>query len=354
MLFKQNYQNIAKEILNEIEEGKLLPLSIIYNAKYYAELIKKAEEIKAKYKKVFVIGMGGSFLGAKTITEGLGLSQKIEFLYYIEEDILQSKLQEITQEDLCIFISKSGETVEVLYILEKILKTNFKNIIGITAQPEGKLSQICLQNGFEILKHEEVSGRFSFLTSVGILPSLIAGLNLEEFLNGVKMAINTTLVKQDENFYKYLNSQLFNKNLNLNILMPYSLKLKTLTNWFCQLYAESLNRKEFKIMPYPSIGTVDQHSVLEGYLQNPEDKMITFIARKDQSLLYKEYILTKTICMQRGIEVRTFEFAEIGSKELGFLMAYFAIEVILIARVLGINPFNQEMVEKRKNLKIHL
>ena len=349
---KQNYFSTANEIYSEILNNQLAPISIAFDNKYYIELNQKAQEIKTKYNKIFVVGMGGSFLGAKTIIEGLNLLQKLEFIYYIEDDILNPKLQEITGQDLVICISKSGETTEVLYILEKLLKSNFKNIIGITANLSGKLAKICNQNNFEILKHEEVSGRFSFLTNVGILPSLIAGFNLENFLLGVKDAINIILVKYDESFYKHLNSQLFNKNLNLNILMPYSFKLKTLTNWFCQAYAESINRKEFKIMPFPSIGTVDQHSVLEGYLQNPEDKMITFIAKKETSLLYKEYLLTKKICTERGMEVRTFEFEQIQEKEIGFLMTYFAIEIIFIARILGINPFNQEMVEKRKKLNI--
>ena len=349
---KKDYSHILNYIQSDIIENELSPIGVIFNQKYYQEMQKKAEEIKAKYSKVFIVGMGGSFLGAKAIIDGLGLSKSIEFIYCIEEDLLQKKIAEITMQDLVICISKSGETVEVLHILEKLLEVNFKNIIGLTANNKSKLGNICHENHFEVLKHEEISGRFSFLTNVGILPSLIAGFPLEEFMKGVKEAIDTILNKQDDNFYKHLNSQLFNKKLTLNILMPYSFKLQTLTSWFCQLYAESLNRREFNIMPYPSIGTTDQHSVLEGYLQNPEDKIITFIVKKDGSLLYREYFLTKAICMQRGIEVRTFEFSEIGAKEIGFLMTYFAIEVIFIAKAIGVNPFNQEMVEKRKGLKI--
>ncbi len=348
------YSNIALDIKNDITEGRLLPISIAFNDKYYEELSKKAADIKSKYKNIFVVGMGGSFLGAKTIIDGLKLNKNVDFIYYIEEEVLDSKLAQITNEDLVICISKSGNTTEVLYILNKLLDKNFKNIIGITKNNEGELAKICIKKGFEILKHEQVSGRFSFLTNVGILPSLIAGMDLKSFLDGVKNAIKTIITDNDENFYKHLNSQLFNKNLNLNILMPYSLKLKALTQWFCQLYAESLNRKEFKIMPYPSIGTIDQHSVLEGYLQNPDDKMITFIAKKDVSRLYHEYLLTKIICTERGMDVRAFEFHEIGAKELGFLMTYFAIEVIFIARAIGIDPFNQEMVERRKKLILNV
>jgi glucose-6-phosphate isomerase len=354
MILVDTYSNTAKEIYGEIDKKLLQAISIYKDDVYYANLKQKADEIKKKYKKVFIVGMGGSFLGSKTIVESLNLSNNLDFIYYIEDEILLPKLSSITNEDLVICISKSGQTTEVLYILEKLLEANFKNIIGITANLNGRLASICVENGFEVLKHEEVSGRFSFLTNVGILPSLIAGIDLQKFLEGVKEAINLILVKKDEDFFTHLKSQLFNKNLNLNILMPYSFKLKALTNWFCQLYAESLNKDGFTIMPYPSIGTMDQHSVLEGYLQNPEDKMITFIIKKDDSLLYKEYLLTKKICLERGMEIRSFEFFEIKEKEIGFLMTYFAIEVIFIARVLGINPFNQEMVEKRKKLKEEL
>jgi glucose-6-phosphate isomerase len=351
MILVDTYSNTAKEIYGEIDKNLLQAISIYKNDVYYANLKQKADEIKKKYKKVFIVGMGGSFLGSKAIIESLNLSSDVDFIYYVEDEILFPKLSSITNDDLVICISKSGQTTEVLYILEKLLEANFKNIIGITANLNGRLASICGKNGFEVLKHEEVSGRFSFLTNVGILPSLIAGIDLQKFLQGVKDAVELILVKKDDDFFTHLKSQLFNKNLNLNILMPYSFKLKALTNWFCQLYAESLNKNGFKVMPYPSIGTMDQHSVLEGYLQNPEDKMITFIIKKDDSVLYKEYLLTKKICSQRGMEIRSFEFSEIKEKEVGFLMTYFAIEVIFIARVLGINPFNQEMVEKRKKLK---
>jgi glucose-6-phosphate isomerase len=348
----KDYIKVANELYGQILETKALPIGIFSNIEYYQNLQKKAQEIKEKYKKVYIVGMGGSFLGAKTIIEGLNLSKIVDFIFYIEDDILETKLNEITNDSLVICISKSGQTVEVLYILEKLLQRKFKNVIGLTENLNGRLASICNQNGFEILKHEAASGRFSFLTNVGILPSLIADLDLSKFLEGVKSAINLILVENEPNFYKHLHSQLLNKNLNLNILMPYSLRLESFTKWFCQLYAESLNREEFNVMPFPSIGTLDQHSVLEGYLQNPQDKMITFIIKKERNLLYREYLLTKQICLERGLEVRVFEFDKIGAKEIGFLMTYFAIEVIFIARVLGIDPFNQEMVEKRKKLNI--
>lgn len=350
MAENSNFNIIADDLYHEILNGELAPFTIAFNEEYYSNLKEKSLQIHSKYKKVFIVGMGGSFLGAKTIIEGLKLNKNVEFIYYIEEPLVSEKLAQITKDDLVICISKSGQTTEVLYVLEKLLELNFKNIIGLTANNNSKLAKICHENGFEVLKHEEISGRFSFLTNVGILPSLIAGLNVQAFLSGVKEAIEKILVLKDKSFYKSIKTQLFNKNLNLNILMPYSFSLKTFTQWFCQLYAESLNRKEFKIMPFPSLGTVDQHSVLEGYLQNPEDKMITFIVKNEESLLFQEYLLTKRICIERGMEVRTFEFPQIGAKELGFLMTYFALEVVFIAKVIGIDPFNQEMVERRKLL----
>jgi glucose-6-phosphate isomerase len=348
-----NFTKIADEIYSQITNEDLQAISIIYNKEYYNNLKQKVQEIQSKYQNIFIVGMGGSFLGAKTIIQGLNLTNRnVNFIYHIQENILNEKISNITSNDLIIAISKSGNTTETLYILNKIIAKGHKNIITITENKEGELCKISTKNNFEILKHERVSGRFSFLTNVGILPALIAGLDLENFIEGVKTAIDNILIQKDVTFYNNLNNQLFNKNLNLNIIMPYVFEFKTLTKWFCQLYTESLNRKEFNIMPFPSIGTVDQHSLLEGYLQNPEDKMITLIAKKEDTLLYKEYLLTKTICEERGLYIRNFEFKEITSHTIGFLMAYSAIEVIFIAKIIGINPFNQEMVERRKALNI--
>lgn len=346
------YTKMIEQILNEIKTRNLRAFSILNDESYYINLKQKAQTFK-KYKKIYVVGLGGSFLAAKALMEALYFkSQFIEFIYYIEEDILNQTLSQITTKDLIICISKSGKTKETIFIINKIIENGVcKNVVCITGDKESDLYKIAIKNNFEVLEHEDVSGRFSFLTNVALLPLLIAGFNLEEFLQGAKLAIKQISSGESQDFISSIKQQLYNKNINLNILMPYSIKLEWFTKWFCQLYAESLNRKEFKIMPYPSIGTVDQHSVLEGYLQNPQDKMINFIVKKENSLLYEEYKITKYMCNKMNIHTRTFEFEEIKERELGFLMCYFGIEVLYIAKVLGIDPFNQEMVEKRKSFQ---
>jgi glucose-6-phosphate isomerase len=342
----------ARRILhNEILSGDIKALSIAFDDEYYESLSQKASQIKSKYDNIFICGMGGSFLGSKTIIEGTLPKDfhKIKFIYNVEQSVLLPELNEISDKDLIIFISKSGNTKETLHILETLLqvKPDFKNIISITENKEGSLYKKSIANQFEILKHEPVCGRFSFLTNVGILPSLLAGFEIKDFLKGVRKAINEIPNKESE-FYNFLDLQISDKKINLNILMPYSSKLQSMTHWFCQLYAESLSRNNFKIMPFPSLGTIDQHSLLEGYLQNPHDKLITFIIKKEDSLLFNEYLLTKKICIQQGLKVREFEFEKIEAEELGYIMGYFVIEVLLISKILNINPFIQEMVDKRK------
>ncbi len=346
-------KNLTGKVYEKLKEGHFRALSIAFDDVYYNNLKSLAVRLQNQYKKIFVIGMGGSFLGAKTIIEALKLCKvEVCFLYFIEDELLEEQISKITNQDLVLTISKSGNTTETLYILEKIIAKGIRNGLSITENENGELAKISKNNSFEVLKHEPVCGRFSFLTNVAILPCLIAGLNLESFLSGVKKAINEIFVSQNEEFDKFLELQMLDKALNLNILMPYSIKMQSLTYWFSQLYAESLNKDGFKIMPFPSIGTRDQHSVLEGYLQNPKDKMITFIIKKETNLLYKEYLLTKKICEEQGLKVRAFEFERITEEELGFIMSYLVIEVLCIAEGLRIDPFNQEMVEKRKKLKV--
>jgi glucose-6-phosphate isomerase len=345
------FEAITKTIKEEIKNGTLKEIGIINEHEYYKQIIQKAEQLKSKYKNFYIIGLGGSLLGAKTIIDGLNLNDgRVKFIYYIQENFLEKIISKITEDDLIIAISKSGATIEVITILEVLLKEGHKNILGITANNEGKLAKICRQNGFEILKHEAVSGRFSYLTNVAILPCLLAGFNLEGFLKGARSLLKKVFDEKWNIFYDSIYSQIFDKNLNLHIMMPYNLELKTLTSWFCQIYAESLSRKEFKIMPYPSIGTIDQHSVLEAYLQNPEDKIITLIIAVKKGVLGREFELTKKICKDTNMKVRVFEFENLNEETLGFLMTFLAIEVIFIGKFIGFNPFIQEMIERRKLL----
>lgn len=345
----EQFKVLKRQIESDITKNKIRELGMYNDTKYYKKLITKAESLKKSYKNFHIVGMGGSFFGAKTIIDGLKLNNgRVNFIYHLQQYFLTERIKKISKDDLVICISKSGETLEVLTILEVILKNGFKNILVITNG--GKLLQIAKENKFEVLPHELVSGRFSYLTNVGILPSLLAGFDLEKFLQGVSTAFEKVFKEDWDFFYSGLHTQIFNKHLNFSILMPYVMELKTLTKWYCQLYAESLNRKEFKIMPYPSIGTVDQHSVLEGYLQNPEDKLMTLIIAEKDNVLHTEFKLTEKICKEVKMETRSLEFDKVDEVSLGFLMTFFALETIFIAKFIGINPFNQEMVERRKRL----
>lgn len=346
-IFSNTRNNLKKSIIND----EIREIGIFQDQKYYESLQKYAEQLKQEYRNFHVVGIGGSLLGGKAIIDGLKLNNKrVNFIYHIQESFLLERIGKISGDDLVICISKSGETLETLTILEKIMSLGFKEILCITNG--GKLMEIAKKHKFTVLPHEPVSGRFSYMTNVGMLPSLLAGFDLQKFLSGVKVCFDKVFEEIWEPFFEGIYVQAFNKNLNFKILMPYNMEFRVLVSWYMQLYAESLNRKEFKIMPYPSFGTIDQHSILEGYLQNPDDKLITFVIAGKEKVLYNEFSLTSKICEEVKMLKRVFEFETIDESCLGFLMTFFALEVIFIAKFIGINPFNQEMVERRKKLSL--
>ena len=170
------------------------------------------------------------------------------------------------------------------------------------------------------------------------------------------------------------------KRINMSVIMPYSDSLNCLSFWYRQLWAESIGKKRKGITPINALGTVDQHSQLQLYLDGPKDKIFTIIGRKlnknlsyldcsisqnkkysvmhakslDQ-LLYAEMKATIKSLKNQKLPVRTILIDSINEKAIGSLMMFFFIETILCCDLFNLNPFNQPAVEEGKKLaKIYL
>ncbi len=398
LLYNQNILNIdgskvlnlAKSKVNELKtELNIIPdykaLTIAYNKEDLKEIKDFSNFINDNFKKLYVIGIGGSSLGAKTLLS-LKFQDKIEILENIDSYTLEHIFYNIDFENSAfLMISKSGKTIECIsqtLILMKMTEEKLgSNAIGkhfffLTENKDSPLTQLAKEFNAKILEHSNcIGGRFSYLSNVGLIPACIAGLNIEEIRQG---AIDTLeyLFNDNNNFIIEAcaeQDELYNNGVTGSVVMPYIDRLKNLTEWYRQLWAESLGKNNFGIVPIDAIGTIDQHSQLQLYMDGPRNLFFTFITKesnKNSLTIEKsynngfDYLVGKNlddiinieaestieVLNRRNLPVRLIKIKELNERCLSQLMMQYMLETIIVGKMNNINPFGQPAVEERKIL----
>ncbi len=379
--------NARSQLLSDIKNNQIAPINIAFQINDLDDILSLANEINQKFSKIFVLAVGGSSLGGKTLTAINNAFHKITFIESIDSSSIINDLESVKfNESLFLVISKSGETIETicqtLIIIEKFKQQNIpnfnQNFCFITQSYHNTIAKIALEIGAKIYLHpENIGGRFSYLTIVGLLPAAICGLNIFDIRSGAKQAIENFIIESspDKNqITKIVASQLylFDRGFGANVIMPYVNNLKNFTDWYRQLWAESLGKNNFGSTPINSMGTVDQHSQLQLYLQGPRDKFFTFITDENprnnfdifdiencptlfggknlNQILKIEQDSTIEVFNLHKIPMRILAMEKINEKALSYLMMQMFLETIMIAKVKKIDPFDQPAVELRKNL----
>ena len=376
-----------QEIVEELQSQKIAPLNISYQESDLEEIEDLAKDIKTNFKKVAIFGVGGSSLGAKTITAIKDNHDiEIEFFESIDSDTVRNRLEKIDlRNTFFLVISKSGQTIETtcqtLITIEKLRTAKISDLapqfLFITENKNSDIGKIAESIGAKIQPHpSNIGGRFSYLTIVGLLPAALIGANIRKIRNGAQQTLEN-FINQDEERNKIATISayqlyLFDQNFGANVIMPYVDCLKDFTDWYRQLWAESLGKNGFGSTPINSMGTVDQHSQLQLYLDGPKDKFFTFITNskpkndflikdlndhqtrfgnKNLSQIVKaEQESTIEILALEKLPIRIIELDGIDEEVLSALMMQMFLETILIAKVKKINPFDQPAVELRKIL----
>ena len=283
--------------------------------------------------------------------------------------------------------SKSGDTSETLaqfnvflqWLQTRLTPSEVSGRVKIITQPRSSaLWEIGTKKNFDILNHDpNIGGRFSAFSLVGVLPALIAGIDVSSFRNGAA----TTLIHTRKKRHNSAPAQgaalklaaAKHATLATDILMLYSDKLFWFGQWYRQLWAESIGKDGYGATPVPFLGTVDQHSQLQLYLDGPSDKLFSAImhgyedigilvnpsATGDVSLgaLEQRTLGDLINASQRGTvdalmaahrPVRTIATGELNAAALGALMMHFMLETIITADLLGVDPFDQPAVEEGK------
>ena len=336
--------------------------------------------IISKFKKsssFTLIGMGGSILGAKAIYKFLQDKTKKKFVFI---DNLKPKLSkyEKSNEAVNIIISKSGNTLETIINTSILINQNQKSKnIFITEKKNSYLLNLAHKIRAEVFEHKNyIGGRYSVLSEVGMLPAELMGFDERKFKR-LNLLIN------NNNFLKKLiinvdaTLKFIKQGKSNSIILNYDEKSENLLKWYQQLIAESLGKKSKGLLPMISNMPMDNHSLLQLYLDGPKKNFFTFfnVLEKKSEIINKKNILnthaylknksifqilnsqkkaTENIFKKRKLPFRSFELLRRNEETLGELFCFFILETILLGRALKVNSFDQPSVElvKKETKKI--
>ena len=372
------------------------------NAPFDEEIFNSCRKVLdsiPKADKIVVVGIGGSDLGTRAVYESVygdyRINSDVFFLDTVDSfdvenilNLIEEKLK-FGERVILNVVSKSGGTIETssnflvcLDLFKRYVK-DYEKFIVATTTCNSPLYTFSREKGFHILEmNENVGGRFSVFTQVGIFPLMVLKVNIERLLKGARDARNLCLSSSiSENFA--LNSALFlysnyKKGRNIGVSFIFSKRLKSLGLWERQLLAESC-AKEFDrkgsvvkvgITPIISIGSTDLHSLGQLYLGGPDDKMYSFVSVKSDGSVkvsseYKSFAPlissksfvrimdaiiggTKDAFRKRGKPFYSIEIDKIDEYSIGAILQCKMIEIMILGRLLEVNPFDQPNVEEYK------
>ena len=371
------------------------------------ELNAFGAKIREKASSFVVLGIGGSALGPICVFNALlhlhhnELPEKMRKApkIYVEDNVdpeRMASLLDIIDLKSTYFnvITKSGETSETLsqfIILYNLLKKAVgekkakEHIFVTTTVGKGALYNVAEKEGFKIFGIPSgVGGRFSVLSNVGLVPFAVMGVDIQSMLAGAR-AMREACERTDININPalmtaFLQVKSMQAGKNISVMMPYADGLKTMADFYCQIWAESLGKavdKKGKTVncgqtPAKSLGVTDQHSQVQLYTEGPYDKVVTFIGVEnygatvdipagetaDVGNFLKGHTLNELITAERkstefaltkaGRSNYTIILPEVNAETVGELLMYFMYQTAFAGAYLDIDTFNQPGVEEGK------
>ncbi|MSU75360.1 MAG: glucose-6-phosphate isomerase [Candidatus Magasanikbacteria bacterium] len=398
-------RKILSSYLDKIEKRKQGFYSVIDDASVVSKVEQFAKGQKGKFTSIVVLGIGGSALGT------ICLAQSLKHLYeneiskrsfpklYVLDNIDPVMMKEVLdvvdlKKTLFLVVTKSGSTPEILaqyFYFRKLTDGKkldaLKHFVFITHPKVGLLRKIANEDGITAFDvPENVGGRFSVLTVVGLLPAALIGINIKNLFKGAQEMRDSFL---NRNFDKNLPFQLAvvqyllaKKGKNINVMMPYAQKLIRFSDWFRQLLAESIGKAKDSdgktvnvgITPINALGVTDQHSQNQLYSEGPNDKLFIFLRVKklgasiiipllssDASVSYLkntsfnnlidvEYQGTAQALTQNKRPNLNITIDQIDETHLAQLFMLFEGAIAFLGEFFNINAFDQPGVELSKNL----
>ena len=386
IVLPKNNKEIKSKIFNLV--NSLPCLNIVRNLKLLEETISKTKEFSQDKTTFMIFGTGGSNLGARALVNILQGNESKKIIFYDNIDPINFKnyFKKIDLDNTgFIIISKSGSTPETLsqftsiielFDQKKTLNKFFKNTLVITEIKDSPLWNIANDNKCTIFKHEkDIGGRYSIFSNVGMVPAIIAGLDVKKIYSG---ALDIISKKNYDDFLKlanYFAYQKINSKLSSSVLMTYSDALCYFGKWYLQLWAESIGKEGKGLTAIHALGTTDQHSQLQLYLDGPRDKFFSIMTTNNKGkgmkshfkttnfyninylnnktmgdLMHAEQQATIDIFKKNKFSIREISMPIINEFSMGQIMTISMIETIAACVYLEVNPFDQPAVEQGKIL----
>lgn len=381
------------------DTGTLPLLALPYRLDDIDAIAPIAERFRSSFNDVIVLGTGGSSLGGKSLyalaDAGWGPpdgAPRLHFMDNVDPHSFDALFAAVDWARTGLLtISKSGGTAETLTQTTICLTRMARalgaaalrdHVVAITEDANNPLRALAERHTIPILDHDPlVGGRYAALSIVGLLPSMIAGLDPKAIRDGAAAVLDATLTADNPaDSAPAVGAALSiglaqERGITATIVMPYLDRLAWFASWHRQLWAESLGKNGVGTTPVNALGTVDQHSQVQLYLDGPADKMFTIITvapgaddlliprdegtgaepgwlagRTMGALLQASARATAETLAARGRPVRAIHLAKLDARAMGAMMMHFMLETVIAARLLGVDPFNQPAVEFGKVL----
>ena len=367
-----------------------------YDKEEFERIKAAAKRIQDKADVLIVIGIGGSYLGARAAIELLkspfynNLKKDTPDIYFVGNNISPTYLNEVISicegRDVCVnVISKSGTTTEpalAFWIFKKILEDKYgkeeakTRIFATTDKAKGTLKELSDTEGYEtFVIPDNVGGRFSVLTAVGLLPIAVAGADIDKLMKGAKAGMDKYAHNNANDCYMYalIRNILYNKGKSVEMLVTYDPSFTMMAEWWKQLYGESEGKDQKGIFPSAATFSTDLHSlgqfIQDGsrimfetvvdikkpkqdmFLEDDKENLdgLNFLTNQNMSVVNrKAFEGTVLAHTEGGVPNIIIEMDEINEENLGELIYFFEKACAISGYALGVNPFNQPGVESYK------
>lgn len=405
MEYKAQVENIHKDLHRRANDENdfvgWLELPTNYDKEEFKRIKKAAKKIKKESDILVVIGIGGSYLGARAVIEALTSSfnnllpikqRKNPQILYVGNNLSPNYINELIEyigdKDFSVnVISKSGTTTEpaiAFRIFREILENKYgidearSRIYATTDKAKGALKTLAEKEGYEqFVVPDNVGGRYSVLTAVGLLPIATAGIDIDKVMQGARIAqerYNDPNIKYNECYqYAVVRNILYKLYKNTEILVNYEPKLHYFTEWWKQLFGESEGKEQKGIFPAGVDNTTDLHSMGQYIQEGRRNLFETVISIENPDLDIKinpdddnldglNYLAGKTLdyvnkkAMEGTIKAHVtgdvpnimIKINKLDEINIGELIYFFEKACAMSGSILGINPFNQPGVEEYK------
>jgi glucose-6-phosphate isomerase len=343
-----------------------------------ADAIRETVEPFADSDVLLNVGIGGSALGAATLVDALDAELDAYFLDNVDPEHVTRLLDAVDLASTAVnVVSRSGTTAETianfLVVREAMMEAgvDWTERTFVTTGPDGNLRELAAEHDLPALDvPEDVPGRFSALSTVGLPAAALAGHDVDAILEGAREgmeSLSNSLYDCPAYAYGATAYALDVRGAGVNAMMPYAESLETFAEWFAQLWAESLGKDGLGQTPARALGATDQHSQLQLYRAGPRDKLVTLVRvadREDRSipettlegidylaggtlgeLLDAEFEATEASLAASGVPTVRIELDAVDERSLGRLLYDVEAACVLAGELSGVETFTQPAVE---------